>query len=295
MSDVMPINGRARATATDVSSGTVSGPDTYAGRVATPAPKPVFTPGRPITDVTIDYGPPAVLGRFFLDGVAAVEATGLTLTFGSFEELLEANTLNRASWKPVTSMFDHRYSAAGLAPDRAFCLFGRNRQGEIVATQAARLFDLDETSLYDEFVSLRAFYDDPARNAQPGETCTVSAEATKDMIGRVLVGGAAWYRPDYRGRALSAVLPRLSRALAFTRWSTDYTTSIMVEGIVKGGVMSRSGYTNMQWAVDIKNSTVGDVRCAFVWMEPEQLIADLKEMLAAPAAEADGPVLQRRA
>ncbi|HRK19003.1 MAG TPA: hypothetical protein PK970_08605, partial [Hyphomicrobiaceae bacterium] len=138
------------------------------------APKPVFTPGRPITDVTIDYGPPAVLGRFFLDGVAAVEATGLTLTFGSFEELLEANTLNRASWKPVTSMFDHRYSAAGLAPDRAFCLFGRNRQGEIVATQAARLFDLDETSLYDEFVSLRAFYDNPARDAQPGETCTVS-------------------------------------------------------------------------------------------------------------------------
>ena len=257
--------------------------------------KGLFPPGRPITDVTIDYGPPAVLGRFFLEANAACEATGIRLSFGTFEELLEANTKNRASWKPVTSMFDHRYSKAGLAPDRAFCIFGRNAEGEIVATQAARLFNLTKTSLYDEFTSLRAFYDTPERDKQPGETCTVTAETTKITNGRVLVGGAAWYRPDFRGLALSAWLPRISRALAYTRWSTDVTTSIMVEGIVKGGVMARSGYRNIEWAVDIKKSTVGDVRCAFVWMDPDRLLDDLREMLAAPAAQVDAPVIQRRA
>ncbi len=259
------------------------------------AAKPVFMPGRPITDVTINYGPPAVMGRFFLEANAACEAAGITLTFGTFEELLEANTKNRASWKPVTSMYDHRYSKQGLAPDRAFCIFGRNADGDIVATQAARLFTLSETSLYDEFTSLRAFYDNPDRDKQPGETCTVTADATKSTVGRVLVGGAAWYRPDFRGIALSAWLPRISRALAYTRWSTDLTTSIMVEGIVKGGVMARSGYRNIEWAVDIKKSTVGDVRCAFVWMDPDRLIDDLREMLSAPAAEIDPTVLQRRA
>ncbi|MEQ1647228.1 MAG: hypothetical protein ABL898_01465 [Hyphomicrobiaceae bacterium] len=254
-----------------------------------------FKPGHPITDVTINYGPPTVLGRFFLEANAACEAVGIKLTFGTFEELLAANTLNRASWKPITSMYDHRLSGQNLTPDKAFCIFGRNAAGEIVATQAARLFTLTSTSLYDEFTSLRAFYDRPESSAQPGETCTVTAETTKATNGRVLVGGAAWYRPDYRGIELSAWLPRISRALAYTRWSTDVTTSIMVEGIVKGGVMARSGYRNIEWAVDIKNSTVGDVRCAFVWMDPERLIDDLREMLAAPGAEVDTSILQRRA
>lgn len=261
----------------------------------TPAFAPGFEPGRVITDITIDYGPPAVLGRYFLEGLSALQEAGLDLRFGTFEELLDANQSNRDSWKPVTSMFDHRYSRVGLAPDRAFCLIGRNGRGEIVATQAARLFTLGETSLYDEFVSLRAFYDDPAADARPGETCTVTAAMTKSVSGRVLVGGAAWYRPDFRGKALSAILPRLSRALAYTRWSTDYTTSIMVEGIVKGGVMARSGYHDIEWAVDIKNSTVGDVRCAFVWMLPDRLIADLEEMLSAGLAEVDARTLKRSA
>ena len=256
----------------------------------------VFAPGRPITDVSIDYGPPAVLGRFFLGTQAIAEAAGVSLSFGTFEDLLATNAKNRDSWKPITSMFDHRYSAKALAPDRAFCIFGHNAKGEVVATQAARLFTLTKSSLYDEFSSLRAFYDDPRGMMQSGETCTVTADVTRRINGRVLVGGAAWYRPDYRGRELSALLPRVSRALAYTRWSTDYTTSIMVEAIIKGGVMTRSGYHNIEWDLAIKNSTVGDVRCAFVWMEPERLVSDLEEFLdAQTGSEVDGAVLQRRA
>jgi hypothetical protein len=56
---------------------------------------------------------------------------------------------------------------------------------------------------------------------RPGERCLVTAPATRRIRGRVVFSGAAWYRPDYRGRGLSAILPRVGKAYALARWSPD--------------------------------------------------------------------------
>ena len=58
---------------------------------------------------------------------------------------------------------------------------------------------------------------DPETQALPDETCNVTAEATKFVKGRVVFSGGGWYRPDYRKRWLSGILPRISRAYAYTR------------------------------------------------------------------------------
>ena len=54
------------------------------------------------------------------------------------------------------------------------------------------------------------------------------------VTGRVVFSGAAWYRRDYRGKQLVEILPRLSRAYAYTRWRSDCTITMMTEAVVKG-------------------------------------------------------------
>ena len=250
-------------------------------------------PGELISTITVQKGPVDILGRFFLAADASARARGVTLSFGTFDDITATNALNRDSWKPLHSMFDMRFH--DFNPANSFCIIGRNAEGDVVATQAARRIDLTGTTLYDEAVSLKLCYDHPERDKAPGEYCTVSAEMTKSITGIALLGGAVWYRKDYRGQALATILPRLSRAYAHTIWEQDYTTSMMVAGVANGGVAAASGYTNIQPDVKFINNPMGNVHTYFVWMEPPQLIADLRTYLGGLETQIDTGVLERRA
>jgi hypothetical protein len=246
-----------------------------------------------VSEITVDHGPPDVLGRFFLKADTAARERGVTLSFGTFDELQEINDRNRATWKPLVPLFSTRYN--DLDPESAFCILGRNRAGEVVATQAARLYTWPDSSFYDAARSLRLFYDDPAAKALPGEVCTVSANATKAVTGRVVFSGGGWYRPDFRKRWLSAILPRISRAYAYTRWNSDFTTTVMDKGVVDGGFHKRCGYSNIEWVLDWRNTPLGDMYLAFLWMQPDELISDLRNFLATFDAQVDAVVDHRRA
>jgi hypothetical protein len=252
------------------------------------APRPSL-----INEITVDHGPRDLLGRFFLKADTAARERGVTLSFGTFADLVETNARNTASWHPLIPLFDPRNG--GLTEDNAFCIVGRNQQGDIVATQAARLYRWPNTSFYEEARSLRLFYADPARMKMPKERCEISAESTKFVSGNVCFSGGGWYRRDYRKLNLSAILPRISRALAFTRWRTDYTVSVIAEKVIQGGMADRSGYTNVDWDLRMYDAPPGTVRCAFVWMETNQLLADVADFLVGFDAEVDVGVDQRRA
>ena len=97
-------------------------------------------------------------------------------------------------------MYDPGYCPKGLAPDRAFCILGRDGRGEVVATHAACFYDVDERdTLYDVATSSRMFYDDPERMKLPGERCEVTAEiaAVDPRPG-----------PDQRRRLVPSKLPQ---------------------------------------------------------------------------------------
>jgi hypothetical protein len=246
-----------------------------------------------LRDVTVEHGPPDVLGRFFLKADAAARERGVTLEFAPLHELQRVNDRNRATWKPLVPLFSTRYN--DLDPEHSFCILGRNRAGDVVATQAARLFEWPDSSFYDAARSLRLFYDHPEKYALPGETCTVTAEATKFVTGRVVFSGGGWYRPDYRKRWLSGILPRISRAYAYTRWNAKFTTTVMDKGVVNGGFHKRCGYSNIEWALDWRNTPLGDMYLAFLWMQPAELISDLRNFLATFDAQVDAVVDDRRA
>jgi hypothetical protein len=258
-------------------------------RAATPYP-------HLISDITVEHGPPDLLGRFFLKADTAARQRGVALSFATFEDLLEVNRKNSATWKTITSMYDHRYCPRGLAPDRAFCILGRNRSGEVVATQASRLFEVDDTdTLYDVATSSRMFYDEPERTKAPQERCEVSASIAKTIRGRLVVNGAVWYHPLFRKRQLAMIIPRITRAVAYARWKIDHSMGLAMEGPTKGGVIDRVGYPHREWDLQLYNAPNGNPRCCLCWMNAEELLEDLREFLVSFDAQVDVGVAERRA
>jgi hypothetical protein len=245
------------------------------------------------SQLTITYGPIDLLGRFFLCADTAARVRGVTLSFASLAELIAVNEQNRDSWLPLFPTYDIRHNT--IVPDEAFCILGRDRHGKVVAAHAGRLFNLTCRSFHDLAQSLHLMYEDPERSKRPGETCEVTAKAARSIRGRVVFSGAAWYHPDYRGRQLSTIVPILSRAYAFTHWNIDYLVAMMSEGVVSGGMTLRTGYTNVDWDIRVTNSPMGDVRFAFMWMEPPQLLQDVAKFVARSERETGDALVERRA
>jgi hypothetical protein len=242
--------------------------------------------GRLPATLEISHGPPGLLGRFFLWADNAVRNRGVTLHFTTFDELAAVNKANSDTWRPLFPIFDP--VIGGANPQTGFAIIGRNANGEVVAAQGARIYDWSGTTLYDEAVSLRMLYQDADAARARGDKCAITAPSSKTISGRVAFSGAGWYRPDFRGKDLGTLLPRISRAYAFTRCETDYTISIMAAGVVAGGFADRCGYTKIAHdAVDALVTPMGVLRGALVWMETAELLSDIERLLAASNQPAD--------
>ena len=256
--------------------------------------KPIAPNGSPLlARLAIDHGPSDLLDRFFRHADAGAHALGVTLSFADIAALIEVNEQNRDSWLPLFPSYDVRCNTIG--PDDAFCILGRDEHGKVVATHAGRLFNLTLSNFHDLAQSLQLMYQHPKTSKRPGETCTVTAKAAQSITGSVVFSGAAWYHPDYRGKGLSRIVPILSRAYAFTHWNMDYLVAMMSEGVVRGGMTERTGYTNIDWDIRVSNSPLGDVRFAFMWMEPRQLLQDVAKFVDRSRRETRDTLLQRRA
>lgn len=256
--------------------------------------RPVERSGRLLDLIAVEHGPTALLGRFFLKADAMAQERGLSLWLAPLAELIEVNRRNRETWKPLVPLFDP--AVGGITPENGLAILGRNGAGEVVAAQGARFYDWRDSDLESEFTSLRMHYADPRASARADETCRIFAPSARRIRGRVVFSGAGWYRPDYRGQLLSMILPRISRALAYTRWNSDYTISMMADGVVAGGMAKRCGYTEVEDGVELLNSPMAPRAHGFlVWMPAEQLIADMAWFLSEFPTQVDAAVEYRRA
>ena len=244
--------------------------------------------GRLPAHLRIKYGPVGLLGRFFLWADTAARDRGVTLSFGSLQDLHEANKANSDSWRPLVPVFDE--ALGGVTPETAFVLIGRNKHGEVVATQAARIYDWPETSLKDEATSLRMFYADPDAALARGDRCEITAPVAEKIRGRVVFSGGIWYRRDFRGKDLGTILPRVSRAYAFTRWNSDFTIGMLGDAVIAGGLAERAGYTKVeQSCIELVASPLGKMRCGLSWMQSDELLADLAVIMDRASAAVTGP------
>jgi hypothetical protein len=243
--------------------------------------------------IHIDYGPVHLLGRFFLLADTTAKSLGVKLVFASMHDLVAENRRNSESWRPLLPHYDPAYG--GITSDNTFCVLGINGAGEVVATQAARLYALTDTSLLDEASSLRLFYPDPSRQARPGESCTITAPSAATIRGRIAFSGAAWYRPDYRGRDLVAALSRVSRAYAHAIWNTERTVTFVSKLLVDKGFVQRCGYASVEWAVELHGFAIGPYYGALVHTDTAQMFDDLLSFTPPALPQIDAGVLKRRA
>ena len=118
-------------------------------------------------------------------------------------------------------------------------------------------------------------------------TCSISAVAAKTIKGRLVYSGALWVHPDYRGNRLAGVLPRISRAYALARWNAAYTIALISHKIAASPLLQMYGYNRIEPEFRIRNLGPSDMTGCLMWMDQEELAADLAHFMAGNLAKID--------
>jgi GNAT superfamily N-acetyltransferase len=239
--------------------------------------------------LTIKYGPGPLLARFVLEGDMAAREMGIRLRLRyDFGELLYVNQqqTSRGNWFRLVNMFNPEYS--DLSAENSYWISGEDEHGEIVVTQAGRVYYWPDTTLEQE--ARLMFYG----GHDEGQRCIVTAADAKSVGGVVFYGGSVWVRPDFRGRRLSQLLPRLGRAYAVARWPVDWGISFVAPSLVEKGIAAGYGYKHASYSIAYPQSPWGDLEVVLVSLSAAEAYADFAEILLSPslvaATAVSGPV-----
>ena len=96
------------------------------------------------------------------------------------------------TWYRLPDNFNPEYS--DLLPENSYWISGENENGEIVLTQAGRIYYWPESTLEQE--ARMMFY----AGEDTGQRCVITAAAAKSITGVVFCAGSHWIRPDLRGQ-----------------------------------------------------------------------------------------------
>jgi len=236
--------------------------------------------------LTIQYGPAPLLSRFTIAGDRFFRESGVQLHVRyDFDELLYINRqeVKRGTWYRLLDIFNPEYS--DLTPENAYWISGEDENGEIVLTQAGRVYHLPDTTLADE--ARLMFYG----GRELGQSCKVTSEAAEQIGGWVFNGGGLWLRPDFRGKNFPSVIGRLGRSYATARWPLDWATCFVTPGLVEKGVAGTYGYRRMSPSLFWPQSPIGDVEAVLLYADPQEIYDDLTEFLPALSPNAGTPAI----
>jgi hypothetical protein len=230
--------------------------------------------------LTIKYGPAPLLAKFVLEGDKAARRLGIRLRLRyDFEELVYVNKqqTHLGNWFRLVDMFNPQYS--DLASENSYWISGEDEHGEIVATQAGRVYYWPESTLEQE--ARLMFYG----GRDEGQRCVVTAKDAKVIGGVVFYGGSVWVRPDFRGRHLSQLLPRLGRAYAVARWPVDWGVSFVAPILVEKGIAAGYGYKHSSYSITFPESAWGDLEVVLVSLSAAEAYEDLADALYIMSSE----------
>jgi hypothetical protein len=224
--------------------------------------------------LTIKHGPARLVARFVLEGDKAARQLGIRLRLRyDFGELLYLNKqqVSNGNWFRLLNMFNPEY--CDLLPENSYWISGENEQGEIVLTQAGRIYYWPDSNLQEEAHLM--FYGGRVE----GQVCQVTATAAKSITGVVFCGGSHWIRPDFRGRRLSHLLARLGRAYAVSRWPVDWGIALVAPVLVEKGVSAGYGYKHASHSIFYPGSPWGDLEVVLAYLSATESYDDLAEYL----------------
>jgi hypothetical protein len=192
-----------------------------------------------------------------------------------FPELLFINKqqIGRGNWYRLPDNFNPEYS--DLRPENSYWISGEDDSGEIVLTQAGRIYYWPHSTLDEE--GRMMFYAGRDR----GQRCAITAAAAKKITGVVFCAGSHWIRPDFRGRRLSHLLARLGRAYAMSRWPVDWGIGLVTPVLVEKGVSAGYGYKHESRSIFFPRSPWGDLELVVSYLTAAEAYGDLADFLVA--------------
>ena len=229
--------------------------------------------------LVVKHGPAPLLSRVVIEADKAARNTGLRLHLRhDFGELMYLNRQHVAIGDWLTTADAFNPECCELTPENAFWLAGENDQGEIVCTYATRIHNWIGTNLEEQIRV--AWY-----GRDLGQPCVVTAPAAKLITGIVYFGGAGWVRPDFRGKHLSRLFPRASKAYACARWPIDWVVGFVSRRNIEKGLAGNFGQKNLSYGVTYPDSDWGEF--AVVYTAIDDVYQDLEGFLIAELSGAD--------
>lgn len=240
----------------------------------------LFADLRALSDIHLVHGPCRLLARYFALADMLARSRGILLRIRTdFDRLLELNERHADSWAPLAPIFVRKH--CDLTGDNAFWIEGIDETGETAVTHASRFYDHGARSVADDMCSLQVYYDDPAPQLAAGAYVKVSAPAAHYLCGRLALTGGLWVRPDCRRMGLTKFVPRLTRALALTRWNTPAFWGAVEPELHHLGVTSGYGSWHVEDGFTVYiPSWRGELKSLFLSMGQVTLIRDLAEALS---------------
>ncbi len=234
----------------------------------------------PITGLS-DTSETRLLDRLLRHGTTALAERGVRLVRHDDMRSLRDRHRDDAflgAERPLPSQLDVDFCA--LPPDRAFWIEGLDAAGRTVLTHAARLFDWTRTDLESEGRALRIFYDEPLLHARPGADLTLAQPMPTRVAGRVAYVGGLWIHPDFRGRGLARIMPRIGRAWTHVRWAPDFAFSHVVDHLLDAGLDGVYGYPHRHRGLHFRNRYGRVFAISWVWMSASELLSDSEAFVA---------------
>jgi hypothetical protein len=245
--------------------------------------------GQPLIEgLRVDHGPITLLGRFFLLADGLLEKAGVRLVRTTLREAATAQASNTASWALFPPMLDARLSH--IPDDMSYGLLGLNEQGDVVCAQGGRIYDIGSRSFSDIVADQSFFYGSEIPPKPGSPVAEVTAPSARHITGRFAYSGALWVHPDYRGRHLAGLLPRLSRCFALAKWNTQFTVGMVSENNVAPRLLASYGYKKIEPRFTITNLTPDPMSWSILWMDRDELIDDLASFLDGHRAQVDAAV-----
>ncbi|WP_128917198.1 hypothetical protein [Bradyrhizobium nanningense] len=173
------------------------------------------------------------VSRFIAAYDQAADQKGIKISVGfDFEEYVSITSVLPTKGRTYPNF---RPDRSPIVPGYGYWIIGVNKDDDVVLTEAARLYDLSESSFSHHLESLKAFYGDPAIHAHPRDRCVCKAPSAKEITGRVAYHGDRWVREDFRGQGIAKIIAGTARGVSLSMWSPDFVCGLVARRLLEKG------------------------------------------------------------
>ncbi|MCX7558663.1 hypothetical protein OS190_03730 [Sulfitobacter sp. F26204] len=168
---------------------------------------------------------------------------GIEITIGSNFEDYSAIIKSERKVQNLGAPFD--YEKYQLKENQSFWLIGRNAEGDLIHTQAAKKVPLKGNSLATHLLTRFRDFPPPIPGVDFERSRYRATPGAHRIKGNVVYHGEVWMAPEegrYRGSGLSTVLARTGLLEVMRRWNADYIYGFMLRQVAFKGFAERMGY-----------------------------------------------------